>query len=88
MTLIEQEVDQPSEAFEAICFAALDGQESPEIAIEFGADARNRKKLVALLFSRLNYGTDWRNRSEIHTGITPVSKPCCLRLFSNPHFRE
>lgn len=56
MTLIEQEVAQPSEAFEAICFAALYGQESP--AMESGADARNRKKLVALLFSRLNYGTD------------------------------
>jgi hypothetical protein len=55
LTLI---VDQPSEAFEAICLAALDGQESPAIAIESGADTRNRKKLVALLFSRLNYGTD------------------------------
>ena len=39
MTLIEQEVDQPSEAFEAICFAALYGLQSP--AMESGADARN-----------------------------------------------
>ena len=53
MTLIEQEVDQPSEAFEAICFAALDLQKSPAIAIESDADARNRKKFVALLFELL-----------------------------------
>nr|CAD1835881.1 unnamed protein product [Ananas comosus var. bracteatus] len=37
MTLIEQEVDQPSSAFEAICLAALDGKESPAIAISSGA---------------------------------------------------
>jgi len=47
MTLIEQEVDQPSSAFEAICLAALDGKESPAIAISSGADTRNRKKLVS-----------------------------------------
>ena len=34
MTLIEQEVDQPSEAFEAICFAVLDWQESLAIEME------------------------------------------------------
>lgn len=56
MTLIEQEVDQPSEAFEAICLAALDGKESPAIAIESGAaDTLHRKKLVALLFSELRF---------------------------------
>jgi len=43
ITLIEQEVDQPSEA---ICLAAL----APAIAIESGADTRNRKKVSGTSF--------------------------------------
>lgn len=46
ITLIEQEVDQPSEA---ICLAAL----APAIAIESGADTRNRKKVSGTSFFTL-----------------------------------